>query len=452
MENDSSSAAVIDTGNSLTGNDAKTATAWTTSSLSETGSDGSGGSFALNKSVTDSNSQTAVANDLTGSFSSTATETNTSLASEITTDTVSNTTTGTSFTETITNVSTTQDTGNTITGDYTSTVAGTITTTDADSYSKVVTISPLAQNSLTSAVTESSSETSGSVETGNSISGAYTTSATGTRTYSLNDSETDDSLTTVVSGGIATVTTTLLENSALYETGTLASTTNETGNTVDGSYSRTIAGTDAYSMTETGTNSGNAFSEVVTGTDTVTLTETGNPVADTFGRSIVGTGTYNRTDAGAGATLSNVTGGAISYSLAETGDALGAVFSQALTGTDRYGLLEHFTDVSNTNSGNSPGNMNFYPFGQPFVDPGASSAMIISLVTPLQIQRQPPRPVTPQPNATGQADALRASIASSIAATAQLNSAIGRESGDRAALIRRRNVSATLSKRPTFAP
>jgi hypothetical protein len=32
--------------------------------------------------------------------------------------------------------------------------------------------------------------------------------------------------------------------------------------------------------------------------------------------------------------------------------------------------LEHFTDVSNTSSSNSPGNMNFYPFGQPFVDPG----------------------------------------------------------------------------------
>src|ERR1019366_8838929 len=124
------------------------------------------------------------------------------------------------------------------------------------------------------------------------------------------------SLTTVVSSGIATVTTTLLYDSDLTETGTLSSTTNETGNKVNGTYSRTIGGTDVYSMTEAGSNSGNTFSESVTGTDTVTLTETGNPVADTFNRSIVGTGTYNRTDAGAGATLSNVTGGAISYSLA----------------------------------------------------------------------------------------------------------------------------------------
>jgi hypothetical protein len=283
--------------------------------------------------------------------------------------TVTDTTTTTSFTEGISNVSTTQDTGNFVTGAYTTAASGTITTTDSDSYGKLVTISSLAQNSLTSPVMESSSETSASVETGNSITGAYTTSATATRTYSLNDSEADYSLTTVVSGGSATVTSTLLENSALTEIGTLGSTTNETGNTVDGNYSRTIAGTDAYSMTESGTNTGNAFSENLTGTDTVTLTETGNPSADTFDRSIVGTGTYNRTDAGAGATLSNVTGGAISYSLAETGDALGAVFSQVLTGTDRYGLLEHFTDVSNTGGGNGLGNMNFYPFGQAFVDP-----------------------------------------------------------------------------------
>src|ERR1019366_272196 len=133
-ENDSSYATVIDAGNTLTGNDAKTATDWTTSSLTETGSDGSGGTFTLHKTVTNSKIQTAVANDLTGSFSSTATETNTSLASETTAKTVTDTTTTTSFTEDIANVSTTQDTGDTITGDYTITGAGTITTTDADSY------------------------------------------------------------------------------------------------------------------------------------------------------------------------------------------------------------------------------------------------------------------------------------------------------------------------------
>ena len=65
-----------------------------------------------------------------------------------------------------------------------------------------------------------------------------------------------------------------------------------------------------------------------------------------------------------------MTGGTDNYTLTESGDSLGAVFSQTLTGTDRYGLLQNFSDVSNT-GGNTPGNMNFLPFGQAFEDPAA---------------------------------------------------------------------------------
>ena len=121
-------------------------------------------------------------------------------------------------------------------------------------------------------------------------------------------------------------------------------------------------------MVELGTNSGNSFTETVTGYETPTLTESGNPATATFNRTITGGGTYNRTDTGPGATLSNVTGGTDNYTLTESGDSLGAVFSQTLTGTDRYGLLQNFSDVSNTGS-NTPGNMNFLPFGQAFEDP-----------------------------------------------------------------------------------
>jgi hypothetical protein len=68
--------------------------------------------------------------------------------------------------------------------------------------------------------------------------------------------------------------------------------------------------------------------------------------------------------------LSDVPSGTISYSTLESADFLGAVFSQTQTGTDRYGLLEHFVDVSDASSGNTPGKMNFSAFGQPFVDFG----------------------------------------------------------------------------------
>jgi hypothetical protein len=150
----------------------------------------------------------------------------------------------------------------------------------------------------------------------------------------------------------------------------------ETGNTVNGNYSQTITAGDSYIMTETGTNPGGAFIEVVTGSDAATLTESGNPATQTFNRTITGDGTYTRTDSGPGATLSNVPNGSITYTLQETGDTLGAVFDQTETGGDRYSLLEHFVNLSNTGGGNTPGNMNFYPFGLAFVDPPPGSLLL----------------------------------------------------------------------------
>jgi hypothetical protein len=121
-------------------------------------------------------------------------------------------------------------------------------------------------------------------------------------------------------------------------------------------------------MTETGTNSGGTFSESVTGSDTPTLTEGGNTANQTFTRTVTIAGSYIRTDSGPGATLASGSG-TIGASSTETADARSGILSQT-RGSDRYSLLEHFNDVSNTTSGNQPGNMNFYAFGQPFVDPG----------------------------------------------------------------------------------
>jgi hypothetical protein len=233
----------------------------------------------------------------------------------------------------------TQESGDSLTGGYTRGITDTTTTTDVDSYSDA---------SGAVSVNESSSTTTTGTQTGNYVTGGYSLTNSASESYSMTETASAFTLT---------------------ETGSESNNTNENGNTISGGYTRTIMGTDTYSMTETGTNSGNPFSEVVTGTDTVTLTETGNTGTQAYDRSIVGTGTYTRTDSGTGATLSNVPSGTLSYTATETANVLGAEFSQAETGTNRYSLLEHFTNVSNTGNGNTPGNMNFSPFGQPFVDP-----------------------------------------------------------------------------------
>jgi hypothetical protein len=56
--------------------------------------------------------------------------------------------------------------------------------------------------------------------------------------------------------------------------------------------------------------------------------------------------------------------------MSQTGDPHSGAFSLTKAGTDRYDLLEAFKDVSNTQNGQTPGHMNFYSFGQAFVDPG----------------------------------------------------------------------------------
>src|SRR5207249_11427 len=125
---------------------------------------------------------------------------------------------------------------------------------------------------------------------------------------------------------------------------------------------------DDYSMAETGTNSGGDFNETVSGSDNYTLDESGNPADQTFSRTITGSGTYNRQDSGPGATLPSDSG-SISYTTQETANARTGDLPQTETGSDRYRLLEKFINVANTGSGNTPGNMNFYAFGVPFVDP-----------------------------------------------------------------------------------
>ena len=135
-------------------------------------------------------------------------------------------------------------------------------------------------------------------------------------------------------------------------------------------------GTDAYSITETGSYSGSPYSEVLTGTDTYTLTMTGNTANQIYTRTIVGTGSYTLSETGGTETPGSST---YSYSTLETENQKAGLMSQSVSGTDRYGLLQYWNDVSNTDTGKDPGNMNFSPVGVPFVDPPPFGQVVVSL-------------------------------------------------------------------------
>jgi hypothetical protein len=194
---------------------------------------------------------------------------------------------------------------------------------------------------------------------GNVITGDYTQNETAAGTYTMTESDGP------VSGPTRDIA---VGNFSLNETGSLSLTTAETGNTQDGSYTRTQSATDLYTLTEVGKNIGGMFTETVIGTDTPTLTESGNSANQYYSRSITGGGTYTLSESGTGGTETPGTR-TNSYALTETSDARSGMLSQSETGTDRYGMLERYVNVANTSSGNQPGNMDYHPFGRPFVDP-----------------------------------------------------------------------------------
>ena len=52
-------------------------------------------------------------------------------------------------------------------------------------------------------------------------------------------------------------------------------------------------------------------------------------------------------------------------------------WSRSVDDPNLFVLVEAFKDVSNTHTGQTPGHMNVYPFGQTFVDPGPGSGILI---------------------------------------------------------------------------
>jgi hypothetical protein len=150
------------------------------------------------------------------------------------------------------------------------------------------------------------------------------------------------------------------------ETGTLTTTGSDTGNSVQGTYTRSQQGSDAYNLSETGTANG-GYTESIQGSDTYILTQSGDTPNQTFSRTLTGSGTYTLQDSGPGATLTSGSG-SCAYSLQESGSWRGGSLSQTETGSDRYSLLQDFANVSNAANG-TPGHLDFSPVGLPFTDP-----------------------------------------------------------------------------------
>jgi YwqJ-like deaminase len=340
QENDLNANAVQDTGNAITGTDNSTTSSASTSSVQEIGSDNSGDSFDLTKTDASSGGSQQTSDDITGSYTSMTSATETTTSQETTSNSVG----GSTFTEIVSQTSSLQDTGDSVTGSYSQALSETTTTTDTDSG---------VDAAGTFWLTESNSQSMTGQQTGDQVSGDYTLSQSASATYSLSES-----------GSNAT------SDFTLVETGANCPTTQETGNKVVGSYTQSVSGADAYTLIEIGADSFGDFTETVTGSDSFSQTKSGDPANQTYVRTQSGTGSYSLQDTGTGATLPSGTG-TIAYTVQETADARSGDLRQSETGQDRYALLECFNNVSNTGNGNSPGNMNYSPFGDPFVDPDA---------------------------------------------------------------------------------
>jgi hypothetical protein len=142
----------------------------------------------------------------------------------------------------------------------------------------------------------------------------------------------------------------------------------ESGDTLTGDFTSAEGGTDLYTLAESGDNGGGSLSEVVTGTDGYSASGTGNHDRGSFDGTTTGGGDWTRTSSGAGAVLGSDSG-TNGYTLTESDDSLAGHFSQTRAGTDRYGLVDDFGDVSNSGPGATPGNITFHSHGLPFRDP-----------------------------------------------------------------------------------
>lgn len=90
-----------------------------------------------------------------------------------------------------------------------------------------------------------------------------------------------------------------------------------------------------------------------------------------FGRTITGGGTDNLSQTGYLASEPYNSTPATNYTVTENGNYLSGAINFTETGLDRNGVLVYFSDPSNTDAANGPGNLDYSPVGSP-IHVGAS--------------------------------------------------------------------------------
>ncbi len=160
---------------------------------------------------------------------------------------------------------------------------------------------------------------------------------------------------------------TLIGNGVDTSTGTLSA------NGVTGETNKTATGQDIYTLTETGTATGGNYNQTLRGTDNYLESNSGNTQAQISSGSITGGGTWTRTSSGSGSTLASGNG-TNNYTHSTMANELAGIFGQSQTGQTRYQLVQRFEDVSNANSGTTPGHTKFSPVGLPFRDPSHANS------------------------------------------------------------------------------
>src|SRR5262249_32657955 len=137
-------------------------------------------------------------------------------------------------------------------------------------------------------------------ETGNSVTGDYTISETGTANYTVDQIINPPPPSGGGQGGGGSATTWY----SLHETGSNPTSLIQTGSTVTGVYSQTITGSDSYTLSEVGQISQSAllrtYTETQTATDTSTVIEIGNSLNGLFQRTVTGAIAGSMVEAGNG--------------------------------------------------------------------------------------------------------------------------------------------------------
>ena len=221
----------------------------------------------------------------------------------------------TSLHEVDTTVSNLSETGNSITGAFTSTDTPTLTTT-------------LHQSGTTAGGTFSLSETSSDhpsvTTTGNSTDGTQTVTTTGSQGYTLSETDTSGA-----------------DSYTLAEHGTKGYTRTEQDDEEDGASTSTETGTDSYSLGETGSVNGGGYTQSVTGTDPYTTTDRANSQTGAFSSVTTGTDIY----------VNGSVSGSNAFGDADAGNTFSGTDLLTQQGTDRYGLLAQFNNTADGANG-----------------------------------------------------------------------------------------------------